>query len=443
MKLPVTPLRHPHDAEILRLAVPAFGALVAEPLFLLADSAIVGHLGTPQLAGLGIAATILATAVSMCIFLAYGTTAMVARMIGAGDAAGALRRGIDGLWLAALTGVVLAVTGFALASTLISLFHAAPVDSDYALTYLRISMAGVPAMLVVLAMTGVLRGLQDTRTPLLVAAGANAANVALNFALVYGVGLGIAGSALGTVLAQTGAAVLYLAVVLRGARRLHVPLAPRWSGIRAAFGASAPLMVRNLALRGVIVLATAVAARLGSAELAAHQIAFTIWTTLALALDAIAIAGQALVGRYLGAGDVLGARTATSRMVELSVALGAVLGVLVFATHYFYAPLFTPDPEVRRLLAGTLLVIAVMQPMAGWVFALDGVLIGAGDARYLAFAQASTALVFAPLAAAVLVFDLGLAGLWWAIGAWMLSRLAVMAWRERGEAWAITGAVRT
>jgi putative MATE family efflux protein len=442
MRLPLAPLRHPYDAEILRLAVPAFGALVAEPLFLLADSAIVGHLGTPELAGLGVAATILGAAVSLSIFLAYGTTAAVARMLGAGDRTGAIRRGIDGLWLAGVMGVGLALTGYLTAATLVGWFDVSPEAAHQARIYLRVSLAGIPAALIILAMTGSLRGLQDTRTPLVVAAAANLTNIGLNFGLVYGLGLGIAGSGLGTVISQWSAATAYVLVVTRSARALGVSLKPDWSGIRSGFTASAPLVVRNLALRGVIAMAAAVAARMGSAEIAAHQVAFTVWTTLSLALDAVAIAGQAIVGRYLGAGSVDAARQATRRMVEWSVGVGVIFGLIIFACRFALPPLFSEDVEVRRQLAGALLVVAVLQPLAGWVFALDGVLIGAGDIRYIAVAQALTVLVFFPVAAAVLYLDLGLTGLWWGIGVWMLARLAVMAWRASGSAWAVTGAVR-
>jgi putative MATE family efflux protein len=441
--LPKAPLKHEYDAEILRLAVPALGALVAEPLFLLADSAIVGHLGTPELGGLGVAATILHTALTLCLFLAYGTTSAVARMLGAGDQPGAMRRGVDGLWLAVVLGALLAFTGFVAAPGLISLFEVSSETSDAALTYLRISLAGLPSMLLVFAATGVLRGLQDTRTPLVVAVWANAANVALNLVLVYGLGLGIAGSALGTVMAQTAAAAAYLRVVVRGALQSEVSLAPDWGGVRQSFATSAPLVLRNIAIRSVVAIATVVAARLGSAEVAAHQVAFTVWITLALALDAVAIAGQALVGRYLGAGDVPRARAATRRMVELSVMTGFVLGVTLLATRTLIAPLFSSDPEVQNLLASALLVAALVQPLGGWVFALDGVLMGAGDVKYLALAQAATVAVFLPLAWVVVELDLGLSGLWWAIAVWVLARLVVMAWRERGDAWAVIGATRT
>lgn len=442
MHLPTAPFRHQHDAEILRLAVPAFGALVAEPLFLLADSAIVGHLGTPQLAGVGVAATILATAVSLSVFLAYGTTATVARMIGAGNTAGALRRGIDGLWLALIVGVVLASTGFAFSDQLIGVFGAEEDAAGFAATYLQVSLAGLPAMLVVLAMTGVLRGMQDTRTPLIVSAVAAIANVFLSLGLVYGLDLGVGGSALGTVIAQWGSAIAYVVVVLRGARGVEVRLLPNWHGVLAGLTASAPLLVRTVSLRVVFLLSAAVVAPMGSEQLAAHQIALTLWTALGLGLDAVAIAGQALVGRYLGASDVRGARMATTRMVEWAIGVGFVFAAFLLMAHTVLPALFTEDQEVRDYLAGVLLIIAILQPPTGWAFALDGVLIGAGDARFLAIGQAATLLVFVPLAWLVASTDAGLNGLWWAIGAWMLARVVMLVYRERGDRWAVVGSTR-
>ena len=433
-------LRHRHDREILRLAVPAFGALVAEPLFLLADSAIVGHLGTPQLAGLGVAGTLLATAVSLCIFLAYGTTAAVARRVGAGDLRAATAQGIDGIWLGAGLGALLAVAGLVAAEPLVAAFDPAQETARHALAYLRVSLAGLPAMLVVLAATGVLRGMQDTRTPLVVASAGAAANVALNVLLVYGVGLGVAGSALGTVIAQAGMAAAFLVVVGRSARRHHAPLRPDLPGIRAAATAGVPLVVRTATLRAALVAMTYVATSVGTVAVAAHQVAFTIWMFLALALDAVAIAGQAIVGRYLGAGDVVGAREATRRMIEWGVAAGVLLAVVVIALRAAYVPLFTPDADVRALLTAVLLVGALFQPVAGVVFALDGILIGAGDGRYLAWAGVVTLVVFLPLAGLVLVTDAGLVALWWAFNGFLLARLATLVLRWRGDAWLVTGA---
>jgi putative MATE family efflux protein len=428
------------DREILRLAAPAFAALVAEPLFLLADSAIVGHLGTPQLAGLGVAGALLATAVSLCVFLAYGTTASVARRLGAGDLRSALGQGIDGLWLALLIGAVLGVVAAVAAAPLVAAFGTSDAATPYAVTYLRVAAPGIPAMLLVLAATGVLRGLQDTRTPMVAATVGAVANVVLNLVLVYGAGLGIAGSALGTVLAQFGMAVALTAVVVRAARRHDVSGRPRGTGIRAAAAVGVPLLVRTLTLRAALLAATYVAAAAGTVAVAAHQVAFTVWTLLALALDAVAIAGQAIVGRALGAGDAGGARAATRRMMQWGFVSGVVLAVALIALRAAFVPLFTDDPEVRDLLSSVLVVAAVFQPVCGVVFALDGVLIGAGDGRYLAVAGMLTLAAFLPLAALVLATDAGLVALWWAFGAFLVARLLTLLWRERGDAWLRTGA---
>ncbi|MFF8292685.1 MATE family efflux transporter [Streptomyces sp. NPDC016309] len=434
--------RRRHDREIIALAVPAFGALVAEPLFVMVDSAVVGHLGTPQLAGLGIAAALLATAVSVFVFLAYATTAAVARRVGAGDLPSAIRQGMDGIWLALLLGLgVIAVT-LPGAPWLVDLFGASGTAAPYATTYLRISSLGIPAMLIVLAATGVLRGLQDTRTPLYVAIAGFAANAMLNVGLVYGAGLGIAGSAWGTVIAQCGMAAAYLIVVVRGARLHGASLRPDAAGIRASAQAGVPLLVRTLALRAVLMIATAVAARLGDADVAAHQIILSLWSLMAFALDAIAIAGQAIIGRYLGAGDAEGARRACRRMVEWGVASGVLLGVLIVLARPLFIPLFTGDQTVRDTLLPALLVVALAQPIAGVVFVLDGVLMGAGDGPYLAGAMVVTLAVFAPVALLVPALGGGLTVLWWAMSLMMTVRMLTLWMRMRSGRWVVTGATR-
>ncbi|MBQ0864386.1 MATE family efflux transporter [Streptomyces sp. A73] len=432
-----------HDREIIALALPAFGALVAEPLFVMADSAIVGHLGTPQLAGLGVAAALLQTGVNIFVFLAYATTAAVARRLGAGDLPAALRQGLDGIWLALILGALVIATVVPTAPWLIDAFGASATAAPYGTTYLRISALGIPAMLVVLAATGVLRGLQDTKTPLYVAVGGFSANAALNALLVYGAGLGIAGSAWGTVLAQWGMAAVYLTVVVRAARRHGATLRPDLAGIRASGRAGVPLLVRTLSLRAVLMIATAVAARLGDADIAAHQITLTLWSLLAFALDAIAIAGQAIIGRYLGASDVAGAKAACRRMVLWGVVSGAVLGALVALVRPLFMPIFTTDQSVIDQLTPVLLVVAVTQPIAGVVFVLDGVLMGAGDGPYLAGAMLVTLAAFAPVALAVPALGGGLTALWWTIAGLMMgTRLVTLALRARSGRWAVTGAVR-
>src|SRR5688500_116862 len=283
-------LGSPVDREILRLAVPAFGALVAEPLYLLADTAVVGHLGTDQLAGLAVASAILLSGYSIFVFLAYGTTAAVARLLGAGDEREAAHQGIQSLWLALFIGLAVAAAGFVAAPPLVGLFGGDGEVAENALVYLRISLVGVPALLVVLAGTGYLRGRQDTTTPLVVAVASAVFNLVAEVVLIYGFGFGIGASALTTVVAQLGAAAVYTVVVVRAVRRLDVALAPHPASIRRLAAVGADLLVRTIALRIVLSLSTAIAARIGTADVAAHEVAFAVWSLLALGLDAIAIA---------------------------------------------------------------------------------------------------------------------------------------------------------
>jgi putative MATE family efflux protein len=435
------------DREILRLAVPAFLALVAEPLFLLADAAIVGHLGTLPLAGLGIAAAVLQTVVGLCVFLAYGTTAGVARHLGAGDLRGAIAQGVDGLWLAVAIGVLVTAIGIPLAGPVVGLFGASADVSDPATTYLRVALLGTTPLLLMLAATGVLRGLQDTRTPLVVAVVGNALNIVLNLVLVYPAGLGIAGSALGSVLAQVASAAAFVAVVARAARRHGAPLRPDLPGIRAAGRSGVPLVVRTLTLRAALLVTTyavttaAVGARDQEVDLATHQLATTLWTFLAFTLDAIAIAAQALTGRSLGAGDVVGTRETTDRMVRWGAWSGVVTGVLLAAASLWLGRLFTGDEAVQDLLVPVLLVAAIGQPVAGVVFVLDGVLIGAGDGRYLARAGLVTLVAYAPVALVLAATSAGLVLVWVAFcSVFMGARLVVLVRRARGDAWLVTGA---
>jgi putative MATE family efflux protein len=442
-RLPPFRLRSPQDGEILRLAVPAFGALVAEPLFLLADSAIVGRLGTVPLGGLGIASQALSTLVGISIFLAYGTTAAVARQLGAGNRDAAIRQGIDGLWLAALIGLVVLAAGWPLTPLIVRAFGGTVAVNGQAVTYLRISLISAPAILMVLAGTGVLRGLQDTRTPLIVAVAANAVNIVLNATFVLGLHWGIAGSAWGTVIAQAGTCAAYLAVVRRGARKAGVSSKPDLGGVRAAAFAGASLVLRTLALQVVLVLMTAIAARQGNAAIAAQQVAIRVWNLFVFALDAIAIAGQAITGRYLGAGDTASARAATRRMIAWGLGYGTLFSLVLLALRPVLPSIFGVTPDVRGLLLAVMLVVIAQQPAAGVVFVLDGVLIGAGDQDYLAVAGLVTLAAFGAAAAVVVSTHSGLVALWLAYCVWMAARFATLTLRVRGARWLVPGATRT
>jgi putative MATE family efflux protein len=442
--------------EIIRLAVPAFLALVAEPLFLLADSAIIGHLGTTQLAGLGVASAALITAANIFVFLAYGTTSIVARQVGAGSERSAVGAGVDGLWLAITIGIVTGAVVASFAAPLCAVFGASPAALEQAVTYLRVSAFGIPAMLVVLAVTGVLRGLQDTRTPLVASVVGFSSNIALNLLLVYGLHIGIAGSALGTVLAQCGMATALVLVVTRRARRLGASLRPHPGRVMRAALDGVPLLVRTLALRFVLLVTTWVASGLGDVPLAAYQVSATVWTFLAFALDALAIAGQALTGKALGAGDATAARSATRTMLLWGVVGGGILGILVLAAHSVLPPLFSSDPAVQSALAAALIVVAISQPIAGFVFVLDGVLIGAGDGRWLAWAQVGLLVLYLPLILTVravgpsllvgtdpvVAQGHALTVLWLTFVVFMTMRGVALGWRARGDAWLVTGATR-
>ncbi len=431
--------------QILHLAVPAFGALIAEPLFLLADSAIVGHLGVPELAGVGLASTVLQTVVGLMVFLAYSTTPAVARLLGAGRRADALAVGRDGLWLALGLGLVLATAGWLGAGPLLSVMGARGGVLGFAHEYLMVSLAGIPAMLLVLAAMGVLRGLQDTRTPLLVAGAGFTVNAVLNFTLVYILHLSVAGSALGTVLAQWGMAAIYLVIVVRAARAENVGLRPDWAGVRTVSRVGSWLMVRTLSLRVAILATVLVATAQGPLNLAAHQLAMTLFTFLAFALDALAIAAQALVGKELGAGNVPAVRTLTRTMTRWGLVFGVATGLTLWASARGAGWLFTSDAGVHQALAAALLVMAAGQPLAGYVFVLDGVLIGAGDARYLALAGLANLVVYLPLLWWIHTASLGdrpeaLAWLWAAFGlGYMAARGATLGLRARTGRWMKVG----
>lgn len=427
--------------EILALALPAFATLVSEPLLVMADTAVIGHLATETLAGLGIAGNLVGVLTGLCVFLAYGTTATVSRLLGAGRLREALTRGVDGIVLGALIGLALAVLVQLAGASVIGWYGPSPAVAAAATTYLRVVSLGFPALLVVLASTGVLRGLQDTRTPLLVAVGLNLTNIVLNIALVYGASLGILGAALGTLVSQYAAAGVLAAIVLRGVRRERAELAFRPLGVLRAASSGAWLVLRTISLQASITATTIVATGLGAAGLAAHQVANSLWTFLAFALDALAIACQAIIGRYLGAGDVAGARAVMRTALAWGVGGGVVLGALLALARPVVMPLFTPDPQVRAPLAAALLVVALLQPLAGVVFVLDGVLIGAGDARYLAVAGMVVTALHLPLLWWASRHGLALWQLWWVYAAFMLGRAVVLGWRARGEGWMRPGAV--
>jgi putative MATE family efflux protein len=429
--------RTQYDREIVRLALPALGALAAEPLYVLTDTAIVGHLGTPQLAALALAGALLSTLATVCNFLAYGVTAQVARLHGAGEDLRAGAVAAQALWVAVGLGVLIAALTAGLARPAITLLGGSGRVGDLATTFLRIGALGLPFALIALSGQGYLRGTADLRTPLKIVVLANLANVALELLFVYGFGWGLPGSAWGTVLAQLGMGAAFAACLL-GAPASN--RRPSWAGMRPLLRMGSALVLRTGSLLGAFTLAGAVLARVGAPSLGAHQIGFQLFVFLALVLDAIAIAGQVIVGRRLGAGDAEGARAAARRMIELSVAAGAVFAVVLLALRGVLPRAFTDDPRVLERARTLWPLFALMQPIGAAVFALDGILLGAGEAGYLAASMAAAAAVFAPVALLSLHFGWGVIGVWAGLNLLMVVRLVTCGARFAGGRWQRVGA---
>ena len=430
-------LRSQYDREIFRLALPALGALAAEPLYLLVDTAIVGHLGRSQLAALGIAVTILGGTFAIFNFLQYGTTAQVARAGGAGEAETARRLGAQAVWLSLALGLAVSALVAALAVPLVSLMGGSSQAADDAVLYLRIAAIGFPAAFIALGGQGYLRGVADLRTPLVVLIAGNIANLVLEVLFVYGLGWGIAGSAWGTAIAQLGMGVAFAVVVLRrlepGEARLRPALA------RRVLSLGKWILVRTTALMASFVLAGAVATRFGDAAIAAHQVAFQLWIFLALVLDSVAIAGQIIVGRELGAGRREAAYGASERMIWLSVVLGAAFAAVMLALAGVLPRAFTGDASVLDEAALLWPLFALMQPLNGAVFALDGILIGASDGPFLAMSMVGAFIACAAVLLATLQEDWGIRGVWSALLVLIVVRLALMTTRFRRGRWLVTG----
>ena len=428
--------RSPHDREILRLAVLALGALAAQPTFVLVDTAIVGHLGTPQLAALGAAGLVLGGVFAMFNFLAYGTTSQVTRAVGADERETADRLGAQAFWLSFGLGTALAVALGLAARPIVELIGVDGQTAEYAVQYLQIAVIGLPFSFLLLGGQGYFRGISDLRTPLLIEVVANGVNIVLVTLFVYGFGWGIQGSAAGTAIAQAGMGIAFLVWMLRVTRGRF---GFRPDLLRRLLVVGRHLFVRTTSLYGAFLVAGAVAARFGDAALGAHQVAIQLWYFLALLLDSVAIAGQVIVGRMLGAGDADGAFAASARMIVMTVYLGFGFGALMLALEDVLPRIFTSDPAVLEQAHELWPLFVAMQPLNGAVFALDGILIGAGDARYLMWSMLIAMAVAVTVALVALHEDWGIVGVWSALFVLICVRLVLLGVRFRRRQWLVTG----
>jgi putative MATE family efflux protein len=402
----------------------------------LVDTAIVGHLGREQLAALGLAGAVLAGAFTIFNFLTYGTTAVVARAAGAGQSERAARLAAQSLWVALAIGFVLVVVCEALAGPLLRALGAHGRSGEYATTYFRIAALGLPAALVALAGQGYLRGVSNLRRPLEIVVAANLANVVLEVLFVYGFDWGIAGSAAGTAIAQAGMGIAFVVELLRphaDSKR------PSLEAMRPMLRVGRQIFVRTTALFASFLVAASVCARMGDPELGAHQIALQLFFFLALVLDSVAIAGQVIVGRMLGSGDTEGARASALRMIGWSATVGTAFAAVLLPLAHVLPRAFSSDPLVLHEAAELWPYFALMQPLAGAVFALDGILIGASDTSYLMWSMLAASAVFIALASAALAFDWGIVGVWIALDVLIAVRFALLSARFRGRRWAVVG----
>jgi putative MATE family efflux protein len=426
--------------RIAGLAFPALGVLAAEPIYLLFDIAVVGRLGALSLAGLAIGGLVLNLVSSNLTFLSYGTTARSARYFGAGDRAAAVGEGVQATWLALGLGTLIVAVIEAAAVPLVWAIADGGQIAEAALPWLRIAILAAPAILISLAGNGWMRGVQDTARPLRYVLAGFAVSAVLCPLLVYGwLGLprwGLAGSAVANLVGQWLAAAMFCRALLAE----RVPLRIDFSVLRSQVVMGRDLMLRTLAFQVCFVSAAAVAARFGAAAVAAHQVVLQLWNFLALLLDSLAIAAQSLVGAALGAGQIEHAKSVAWRVTVFSTVAAAVLAA-VFALGSSVLPgTFTDDRSVLDAIGVPWWFMVAQLPVAGIVFALDGVLLGAGDAKFMRNATLISALVgFLPLIWLSLVFGWGLVGIWSGLSTFMVLRLVFVGWRAFSGRWLVTG----
>ena len=414
------------NRSILRLAIPALGALAIDPLLTLVDTAFVARVGVVELAALGVDTAILGIAFFGFNFLAYATTPLVARALGRREPETARRLVGDALAVAIGLGVLSTVGMMVLAPWLVEVMGAGGAVTGPAVTYLRVRALAVPAILIVTTGHGAFRGYQDTVTPLRVAAAVNALNLILDPIFIFVLGWGLTGAAVATVIAQLVGAVWFIRL-LRSRK-----MATRPSSLRSSLPTlielgrnGALITVRTGMLLVAFTVAAAQATRIGTDEIAAHQVVMQVWLLAAMSADAFAIAGQAMVGEAVGSRDRIQIDRISVRLVGWGVVAGVILAaVFVMGSRGF--ELMIRDAPVSGLAATAGVVAGWMMPIAAPLFAADGVFLGLLSLRTVVTSAASGAAISVGL---LLLTPLGetLEGIWWALGAMMVMRSLIFA----------------
>lgn len=417
-----------HDREMLALAIPALGTLAADPLVSIVDTIFVGRLGVVPLAALGINTSVFSFAFVVFNFLAYGTTPMVSRAVGRGDRMAAGRVVLEALTLAVLVGAVALTLLQIFAGPVVRLMGASATVEGPAVEYLRIRALAGPAVLLVTAGHGAFRGYHDTRTPLWVTLGLNVVNLVLDPLFIFGFGWGLVGAAWATTAAQwTGALAFVWLLLVRRRDALGIePVRPRPRDLVPLLKVGGELVVRTLSLIGTMTLATAIAARVGTVAVAAHQVGSQVWLLLALVIDSVAVSAQAMIARHRGAGEVATARALGNRLLLWGLGIGVAIAAVFWMLRPALPRLFTTDPAAVAAVGIILPFVVFMQPLNALVFVWDGVFMGAERFRLLAVQMLASAVVAAAVLLLVVPMGWGLAGVWWGIVALMAMRAATL-----------------
>ncbi len=419
-------MKRRYDRRIIGLALPALGALAADPLITLVDTAFVGRIGTTELAALGVNAAIFGLAFFAFNFLAYGVTPLVSQALGRGDTEQAGRVIANGLVAALALGLLVVAVLEAAAGPILDLMGATDDLGREAIGYLRIRGAAAPAVLIITLGHGAFRGYADTTTPFVVTLGLNIVNLVLDPLLIFGLDWGLTGAAVATLVAQWVGAGWFLFLLMR---RLGVSFAP--SSARELLGllkVGRDIVIRTTALLVTFTVATRVATAIGEVQVAAHQIAIQLLIFLALLIDSLAIAAQTLIARFIGEERIGDAWALSRRLLELGAIVGLALAVLLVATRSVVPAWFTSEVEVQEALKGIWLILALLQPLAALVYVWDGIVLGAADFGYLAGAMVVSMAAAVGLMALVVPMEWGLAGVWWSFGVLTIVRAVTLGW---------------